>query len=109
MGTIHHGESGVFSNRPRPDHDAPYELFAPKVNEDWNWNRGESHGNNFASTSADLSKAMRRNPHMSVFFASGYYDLGTPYSATDWTIAQLDVPYQLLKRVTHCYYTTPDI
>jgi carboxypeptidase C (cathepsin A) len=81
-----------------------YDLFAPKVNEDWNFSRGKSTGNSYATTSADLAKAMRRNPHMEVFFASGYYDLGTPYSATDWSIAQLDVPATLLARVTHCYY-----
>ena len=86
-------------------HDGNYDLFAPKVNEDWNWNRGESHGNNFATTSGDLAKAMRRNPHMKVFFASGYYDLGTPYSATDWTVAHLDIPTPLLERVKHCYYS----
>ena len=81
-----------------------YDLFSIKVNEDWNWNRGKAQGNAFASTSGDLAKAMRRNPHMQVFFASGYYDLGTPYCATDWSIAQLDVPAGVLARVTHRYY-----
>jgi carboxypeptidase C (cathepsin A) len=27
-----------------------------------------------------------------VLVASGRYDLGTPYSASDWSLAQLDVP-----------------
>ena len=52
----------------------------------------------------DLSRALRRNPHLRVFVASGRYDLGTPYSATDWSLAQLDVPPDVLTRVEHHYY-----
>src|SRR5262249_51535706 len=34
----------------------------------------------------------------------GYYDLGTPYSATDWSLSQLDVPADVLARIEHHYY-----
>jgi carboxypeptidase C (cathepsin A) len=47
---------------------------------------------------------MRRNAHMKVFVASGRYDLGTPYSATDWSLAQLDAPADVLARIRHHYY-----
>ena len=67
-------------------------------------NRGEAKGNGYASTSPDLSRALRRNPHLRVLVASGYYDLGTPYSASDWSIAQLDVPPEVMARVEHHYY-----
>ena len=36
--------------------------------------------------------------------ASGRYDLGTPYSASDWSLAQLDIPATLRARVQHRYY-----
>ena len=36
--------------------------------------------------------------------ASGRYDLGTPYSASDWSLAQLDAPAEVLARVEHHYY-----
>ena len=58
----------------------------------------------FTATSTDLSRAMRRNPQLKVLAASGRYDLGTPYSASDWSLAQLDVPADVLARVTHRYY-----
>jgi carboxypeptidase C (cathepsin A) len=74
------------------------------VHKQWNWNRGEDKGNAFACTSPDLARAIRRNPHMKVFVASGYYDLGTPYSATDYSLAQLDLPLALRSRITHHYY-----
>ena len=81
-----------------------YELLAMDVNKGWNWNRGEAKGNGFASTSDDLARALRRNPHLRVLVASGRYDLGTPYSASDWSLAQLDAPAEVLARVEHHYY-----
>ena len=42
--------------------------------------------------------------NLKVFVASGRYDLGTPYSASDWSLAQLDVPADVLARVQHRYY-----
>ena len=86
------------------DSTARYEILNMDVNKDWNWNRGEAKGNGFACTSPDLSRALRRNPHLRVLVASGHYDLGTPYSATDWSIAQLDAPPEVLARVEHHYY-----
>lgn len=84
--------------------DRRYEVLSFDVHKQWNWNRGEDKGNAFASTSADLARALRRNPHLRVFVASGYYDLGTPYSASDWSLAQLDITPEVRSRVTHHYY-----
>lgn len=86
------------------DVQARYEVLALDVNKQWNWNRGDAKGNGYACTSPDLSRALRRNPHLRVLVASGRYDLGTPYSATDWSLAQLDVPADVLARVEHHYY-----
>ena len=86
------------------DTQARYEVLSMDVNRQWNFNRGEAKGNGFTCTSGDLSRALRRNPHLRVLVASGYYDLGTPYSATDWSLAQLDVPADVLARVEHHYY-----
>jgi carboxypeptidase C (cathepsin A) len=81
-----------------------YEVLSTDAHKQWNWNRGEDKGNGYACTSPDLSRALRRNPHLRVLVASGRYDLGTPYSATDWSLAQLDVPADVLARVEHHYY-----
>ncbi len=83
---------------------ARYEVLSMDAHKAWNWNRGEEKGNAFACTSPDLSRALRRNPHLRVLVASGHYDLGTPYSASDWSLAQLDVPPDVLSRVQHHYY-----
>jgi carboxypeptidase C (cathepsin A) len=81
-----------------------YEVLNREVNRGWTWTRGEQARMGFASTTPDLARALRRNPHFKVLAASGRYDLGTPYSASDWSLAQLDVPAEVMKRVTHrCY------
>jgi carboxypeptidase C (cathepsin A) len=84
--------------------EARYDVISMEVNKQWNWNRGEDKGNSYTCTSPDLSRALRRNPHLRVLVASGYYDLGTPYSATDWSLAQLDAPPEVLSRVQHHYF-----
>jgi carboxypeptidase C (cathepsin A) len=84
--------------------DQRYEALNFDVHKGWNWNRGEAKGNAFTSTTPELARALRRNPHLKVLVASGRYDLGTPYSASDWSIAQLDVPAEVMARVTHRYY-----
>ncbi len=81
-----------------------YEVLARDVNRSWNWNRGDGSRMGFCSTSPDLALALRRNTHLRVLAASGRYDLGTPYSASDWSLAQLDAPADVLARVQHRYY-----
>lgn len=82
-------------------------LFHPhseEVFKRWNFNRGEAKGNSFTCTSTDLALVLRRLPHLRVFVASGLFDLATPYSATEWTLDQLDIPATVRPRLTHCHY-----
>jgi carboxypeptidase C (cathepsin A) len=81
-----------------------YEVLSMEAHKHWDWNRGDKKGNSFACTSPDLARALRRNPHLRVLVASGYYDLGTPYSASDWSLAHLDIPADVRTRVEHHYY-----
>lgn len=70
----------------------------------WNWNRGSEQGTAYACTSPDLARAMRRLPHLRVFVASGLFDLGTPYSATNWMLDQLEIPATVRERLVHRTY-----
>lgn len=86
-----------------------YEVLNLEVLRSWTWQRGDpkdlkARRFGFACTSTDLGRALRRNPHLRVFVASGRYDLGTPYSASDWSLAQLDIPPEVAARVSHHYY-----
>jgi carboxypeptidase C (cathepsin A) len=86
------------------DFEHRYQVLSRDVNKDWNWNRSGNSHDGFASTSPDLALALRRNPRLRVLVASGRYDLGTPYSASDWSLAHLDVSAEVMARVQHRYY-----
>ncbi|QDT37759.1 S10 family peptidase [Stratiformator vulcanicus] len=76
--------------------DEPYEILARL---DWDWD-----SENGYVTSADmLSAAMRQNPALKVFVANGYYDLATPFAATEYTFNHL-TPRSLREHVTMEYY-----
>ena len=85
-----------------------YEVLSMPAHKAWNWQRGKdddvADSKGFTSTSNDLARALRRNPHMRVLVASGHYDLGTPSAASDWSLAQLDAPAEVLARISHHYY-----
>ena len=80
--------------------DLPYEILTGKV---WPWNY-EPHLNEFANVAETLRKAMTINPFLKVYVANGYYDLATPFLATEYTISHLDVDPSLMKNIIMRYY-----
>jgi carboxypeptidase C (cathepsin A) len=57
-----------------------------------------------ADTGIDLAFAMIQNPTMKVLVQQGYFDLATPYRATEHFIDQLNVPDSLRGNVSIEYY-----
>lgn len=53
---------------------------------------------------ADLATALRKNPHLKVFSANGYFDLATPFFITEYDIAHMDLPAELRGNVQFGYY-----
>ena len=75
--------------------DLEYMVFKG-IKKPWDWgSAGEGH----PDTSEALRKAMSRNPYMGVFVASGYYDLATPFYATEYTVSHLDLDSSLRKNI----------
>lgn len=66
--------------------DLVYETLSFKVNQEWQWDRGQ-----FPDTSEALRSALSQNPYMQVFLAMGIYDLATPYYATRYTVDHMNV------------------
>jgi len=57
-----------------------------------------------ADTGIDLAHAIIRNPDMKVLVQQGYYDLATPYRATEYFIDQMPLPDALRGNVEIRYY-----
>jgi carboxypeptidase C (cathepsin A) len=53
---------------------------------------------------ADLAAAMRKNPHLKVFSANGYFDLATPFFATEYDLSHMDLEPALRGNVQFGYY-----
>ncbi len=66
----------------------------------WNWNQD----NGYAETSSRLRSALQQNPYMKVFVASGYYDMATPYFATEYTLSNMNLAPELRKNISIKYY-----
>ncbi|CAN5344560.1 peptidase S10 [soil metagenome] len=84
------------------DTDIPYYIFNPgELYKSWSY--GDA-GAGHPDTSEALRSAMSKNPYMKVFIASGYYDLATPYYATEYTLSHLGLDPSLRKNIETCYY-----
>ena len=82
------------------DSDAPYVVHAP-IWDKWRWKHFE---NKYVNVGASLRRAMQANPHMRVYVASGYYDLGTPHAAGDYTLAHLGLRDGAQQRIRISYF-----
>ncbi len=75
--------------------DLRYEIFGG-IKKPWDWG---SAGDGHPDTSEALRAALAKNPHMKVYIASGFYDLATPYFATEYTLAHLGLDPSLRANV----------
>ncbi len=80
--------------------DLPYEILSRRVHP-WDYS---SHQNEYVNVADTLRKAMTMNPSLKVFVASGYYDLATPFLATEYTFTHLGLDESLQDNITMAYY-----
>lgn len=66
----------------------------------WNWGRG----NQFASGLKDMRGLMAQNPKLKVVVMGGLYDLATPYSATEFSLAHIGLNAEQLSRINQFLY-----
>jgi carboxypeptidase C (cathepsin A) len=80
--------------------DLPYEILSGFVHP-WSYKEFE---NGYVNVAETLRSAMTHNPYLKVFVANGYYDLGTPYFATEYTFNHLGLEESLRKNISMEYY-----
>jgi carboxypeptidase C (cathepsin A) len=69
--------------------------------DEWDW--GIRRGG-FPDTAEALKDAFDKNPFMKLFIGSGYFDLATPYFATQYTLNHMDLDRGQHGRVSLGYY-----
>jgi carboxypeptidase C (cathepsin A) len=84
----------------RFESDLAYEILSGRV---YPWSY-DGHENRYVDVAETVRAAMTANPALRVFVASGYYDLATPYFATDYTLNQLALPDDLYANIRVAYY-----
>jgi len=57
-----------------------------------------------ANTGVDLNHAMLQNPHMRLLVQQGYFDLATPYGATDYFLNHMTLPDEIRNNIEVQYY-----
>lgn len=85
--------------------ETPYIILSFDVNHKWKFHRKsnwESIG--YPNALSSLRSAMHMNPKLKLFVASGYYDLATPYMASDFMIDHLNIPKSIRSNITKKYY-----
>jgi carboxypeptidase C (cathepsin A) len=80
--------------------DLSYEIFSESV---YPWSYADFE-DQFVNVGERLRFAMTYNPYLKVFVANGYYDLGTPYFATEYTINHLGLHESIRKNLSMGYY-----
>lgn len=88
--------------------DAAYRVFNGHVLGAWGWKHHAWWGEtlNVPYAAADLAEAMRQNPRLRVLSANGYFDLATPFFATEYDLAHMGLEPSLRKNLHVTYYAT---
>lgn len=80
--------------------DLPYEILTGKVRP-WSF---EKQQNRYLDVAETLRETIAQNPDLKVLVANGYYDLATPFAATRYTFARMQLDPSLSANITLTYY-----
>lgn len=88
--------------------DSNYVMLSVQANEQWDWKHHpaqESYGfPGSPNVEGDLINAMITNTHLRVQVENGFFDLATPFFATEFTMDHLGLPADLENRIDLKYY-----
>ena len=84
-----------------------YRTLNDEVENKWKWAHkpiGSDTEQPFVNTGVDLAHALVQDPNLRVLVLSGYFDLATPFSATEYVMSHLGLPPGLSSRIRMEYY-----
>jgi carboxypeptidase C (cathepsin A) len=75
------------------------------IGDKWKWTHNTARGEQpIVNSGVDLAEALVKDPNLKVLVLNGYYDLATPFSATEYVMSHLGVPPEVSARISMKYY-----
>lgn len=78
-----------------------YKILDGEPGRNWNWSTGRGGWPSYVNVAPHVGRGMRENKDLRAFFANGYYDLATPFFATENAVAANGIDPE---RVVMSYY-----
>lgn len=95
--------TAMFNNYVRTDlkfdSDMPYQVLTDKV-QPWSYDHFQ---NRYVNVAEMLRQAMTQNPSLKVMIANGYFDLATPFFATEYTVNHIGLEPALSNHISLTY------
>jgi len=88
--------------------DKSYKVLPTEPSQAWDWKHRPGPGGSFPaapSVEVDLIREMVENPHLQVQVENGFFDMATPFFATEYTLDHLRLPPEARNRVHLEYYS----
>ena len=86
------------------DMTIPYHFYRNEIWEKWEWTGAPKKGHGFLNMVPMLGREFRKNKNLYLFFATGLYDLVTPYMTAGYTVSQMQLPKSQMYRITNRPY-----
>lgn len=80
--------------------DLPYEILK-SLYTTWKY---ENYQNNYVNTAKDLLRGFQLHPGLKVIVCNGYFDLATPFLATEYTYKHIPLPQEQQDNIKMTYY-----
>jgi len=80
--------------------DLPYEILK-SLYQSWKF---ENYQNHYVNTGKDLRLGFQLHPGLKIIVCNGYYDLATPFLATEYTFNHIPLPEPQQKNIKMTYY-----
>ena len=83
------------------DFERRYKILDGEPSRNWNWSTRDGGWPSYVNVAPHLGRGMRENKDLRAFIANGYYDLATPFFATENSVAMNGIDPE---RVVMTYY-----
>lgn len=80
--------------------DLPYEILK-SLYQSWKF---EDYQNQYVNTAEDLRRGFQLHPGLKILVCNGYYDLATPFLATEYTFNHIPLPKEQQDNIKMTYY-----